>query len=146
MTHSYNFLDPIYFFLWTSAISFFFRTTRTYGVFLHNAAQQWVDINYKNSNGPSAHFMVESASLDLFIMMGPTPKEVVRQFGELTGKAHMPQVRNNLLFFNVGYSICLYMYIYIHTISTDWVDKRKMIFVIALKTTNQSLLILCLIS
>lgn len=58
-----------------------------------NAAQQWVDIDNNAQGGRSAHFMVESAALDLFVMFGPTPKDVVRQFTDLTGKAHLPQVR-----------------------------------------------------
>lgn len=77
---------------WSHNFRFSCRASRTFGIFLHNAAQQWVDITYKNSKGPSAHFMVESAALDLFVMMGPTPEKLVRQYTKLTGKAHMPQV------------------------------------------------------
>lgn len=36
--------------------------------------------------------MVESAALDLFVLFGPTPKDVVRQITELTGRAQLPQV------------------------------------------------------
>ncbi|KAJ8927406.1 hypothetical protein NQ314_020186 [Rhamnusium bicolor] len=51
---------------------------RTTGIFLHNAAEQWVDIDYSSSSSPSAYFMVESGALDLFVFLGPTPKEVIR--------------------------------------------------------------------
>jgi hypothetical protein len=40
--------------------------------------------------------MVESGLLDLFILLGPTPTEVVRQYVSLTGTAHLPQVNNSL--------------------------------------------------
>ncbi|XP_018562583.1 neutral alpha-glucosidase C isoform X1 [Anoplophora glabripennis] len=75
----------------------------TSGVFLHNAAQQWIDITYAESN-PIAYFMVESGTFDLFVMMGRTPKEIVRQFTDLTGKAHMPQL------WALGYHQCRYSY------------------------------------
>ncbi|CAG9823718.1 unnamed protein product [Phaedon cochleariae] len=75
----------------------------TTGIFLHNAAEQWVDISYKTRN-PSAYFMVESGTLDLFILLGPTPKSVVRQFTNLTGVAHMPQL------WTLGYHQCRWSY------------------------------------
>lgn len=48
--------------------------------------------------------MVESAALDLFVMMGPTPKDLVRQLVELTGKAHMPQVKKMLFRISEDYN------------------------------------------
>ncbi|KAJ8921961.1 hypothetical protein NQ315_008595 [Exocentrus adspersus] len=75
----------------------------TSGMFLHNAAQQWVDIDY-NGDNPSAYFMAESGTLDLFVMVGPTPKEIVRQFTNLTGIAHLPQL------WTLGYHQCRYSY------------------------------------
>lgn len=58
---------------------------------MHNAAEQWVDISYKSPK-PSTYFMVEGADFDLFLLAGPTPKDVVRQFTALTGKADLPPV------------------------------------------------------
>lgn len=75
----------------------------TVGIFWHNAAETWVDIsNSKDGNvmssivnlvsgskkesSVSAHFMSESGVMDLFILMGPTPKDVVKQYASLTGK------------------------------------------------------------
>jgi alpha 1,3-glucosidase len=40
--------------------------------------------------------MVESGLLDLFVLLGPTPTEVVRQYVSLTGTAHLPQVFDSL--------------------------------------------------
>lgn len=79
------------------------------GVFWHNAAETWVDItNSKDTNVVSsivnlvsghtpensidAHFMSESGVFDLFVLMGPKPKDVVRQYASLTGVAPLPQV------------------------------------------------------
>ncbi|VEN33509.1 unnamed protein product [Callosobruchus maculatus] len=64
----------------------------TAGIFLHNAAEQWVDVHYEKNGSPSTHFMVDSGSFDLFVMLGPNIEKVVQQFTDLTGKAHMPQV------------------------------------------------------
>ncbi|KAJ8949575.1 hypothetical protein NQ318_016206 [Aromia moschata] len=73
-----------------------------FGIFLHNAAEQWVDISYANT--PSAYFMVESGTLDFFVMLGPGPTEVIRQFTSLTGVAHMPQL------WTLGYHQCRFTY------------------------------------
>lgn len=72
----------------------FSRAKATAGIFLHNAAEQWVDISYDDKI-PSTYFMVESADFDLFFLSGPTPKETVRQFTKLTGTAKLPPVSPN---------------------------------------------------
>lgn len=59
-------------------------------MFLHNAAQQWIDINTKD--GVSAYFMVEGGSLDIFTFPGPTPRDTVKQYISLTGTAPLPQM------------------------------------------------------
>lgn len=51
-----------------------------------------MDISYKSSK-PSTYFMVEGADFDLFLLTGPTPKDVVRQFTALTGTADLPPVK-----------------------------------------------------
>ncbi|CAH1964832.1 unnamed protein product [Acanthoscelides obtectus] len=76
----------------------------TTGIFLHNAAEQWVDIRYTKDGSPSAHFMVDSGSFDLFVMLGPNIENVVQQFTDLTGKAQMPQL------WTLGYHQCRWSY------------------------------------
>ncbi|XP_028133936.1 neutral alpha-glucosidase C-like [Diabrotica virgifera virgifera] len=78
---------------------------KTSGIFLHNAAEQWIDAS-SGSEGkdPSVYFIVERAAFDLFILLGPTPKEIVRQFTGLTGKAHLPQI------WALGYHQCRFSY------------------------------------
>ncbi|XP_018562576.1 neutral alpha-glucosidase C isoform X2 [Anoplophora glabripennis] len=81
-------------------------SNKTVGIFLNNAAEQWVDIDYEGdelTNG-SAYFMVESGTLDLFLLPGPTPKDVVRQYTNLTGVAHLPQL------WTLGYHQCRWSY------------------------------------
>ncbi|KAG5886479.1 hypothetical protein JTB14_026739 [Gonioctena quinquepunctata] len=75
----------------------------TSAIFLHNAAEQWIDITY-NSTRPSAYFMVEGAAFDLFVLLGPTPKDLVRQMTTMTGKAHLPQL------WTLGYHQCRFSY------------------------------------
>ncbi|CAH1964829.1 unnamed protein product [Acanthoscelides obtectus] len=77
----------------------------TSGIFLHNAAQQWVDITYKEKLKPSARFIVEGGTLDLFLFFGPSFKDVVRQYVDLTGRMHMPQL------WTLGYHQCRYSYL-----------------------------------
>lgn len=43
-----------------------------------------------------AHFMSESGVLDLFLYLGPTPKDVIRQNAALTGVYPLPPVINFL--------------------------------------------------
>jgi len=50
----------------------------------------WVDI--ENTDTHSSYFMVNSGVLDLFVFNGPTLPDAVRQYTEITGRPHMPQV------------------------------------------------------
>ncbi|XP_030754516.1 glucosidase 2 subunit alpha-like [Sitophilus oryzae] len=61
----------------------------TSGIFLHNAAEMFIDID---NNRKSAYFMVNGGTLDLFVLLGPSLKETVRQYVDLTGKPHLPQL------------------------------------------------------
>jgi len=36
--------------------------------------------------------MVDGGSLDLFVLLGPTLQETIRQYVNLTGAPHLPQV------------------------------------------------------
>uniref|UniRef100_A0A6P7G3N1 Glucosidase II subunit alpha n=1 Tax=Diabrotica virgifera virgifera TaxID=50390 RepID=A0A6P7G3N1_DIAVI len=81
---------------------------RTIGAFWLNAAETWVDINNskdrnvmssivnlvsgsKSENNVDVHFMSESGIVDIFILLGPTPKDAVKQYGSLTGVHPLPQ-------------------------------------------------------
>ncbi|KAK9871594.1 hypothetical protein WA026_012974 [Henosepilachna vigintioctopunctata] len=96
--------------------------TNTVGAFWLNAAETWVDIqNSKDQNVVSSfvnlvsgqtkenkvdvHFMSESGVVDLFILMGPSPKDCVKQYMSLTGVAPLPQ------YFTLGYHQSRWNYI-----------------------------------
>ncbi|RDA88221.1 hypothetical protein CP532_0298 [Ophiocordyceps camponoti-leonardi (nom. inval.)] len=93
------------------------RRDSTVGVFWLNAAETWVDIvkgqssvNPKNLGpGPKisthTHWISESGLLDVFVLMGPTPRDLTQTYGELTGYTAMPQE------FSIGYHQCRWNYI-----------------------------------
>ncbi|PHH80915.1 hypothetical protein CDD80_5835 [Ophiocordyceps camponoti-rufipedis] len=93
------------------------RKGSTVGVFWLNAAETWIDIvkghdsvNAKNLGpGPKTnthtHWISESGILDVFVLMGPTPHDLTRTYGELTGYTAMPQE------FSIGYHQCRWNYI-----------------------------------
>ncbi|KAH8416821.1 hypothetical protein KR222_005999, partial [Zaprionus bogoriensis] len=80
----------------------------TAGVYWQNAAETWVDINTAETNvvsslvnfvsgsrkstPPAAHFISESGIVDAFIMLGPKPLDVFKQYAALTGTHELPQL------------------------------------------------------
>lgn len=62
--------------------------SQTSGVFWHNAAETFVDIH----DTKSAHFISESGIIDVFILLGPSPHDVFKQYTKLTGVAALPPI------------------------------------------------------
>lgn len=74
----------------------------------------------------TANFMSESGVIDAFILLGPTPNDVFKQYTDLTGVAPLPQVKiqrkihanenkieqkwKNLQMFALGYHQCRWNY------------------------------------
>lgn len=93
------------------------RKDSTVGVFWLNAAETWIDIvKQKVSSNPMSlgtegdidtetHWISESGLLDVFVFLGPSPKDVVAQYSELTGYTHLPQ------HFALGYHQCRWNYV-----------------------------------
>ncbi|KAK4242235.1 2 subunit alpha glucosidase [Achaetomium macrosporum] len=93
------------------------RRDSSVGVFWLNAAETWVDITKgKDSKNPLAlgaksktsthtHWISESGLLDVFVFLGPTPKDLTAKYGELTGTTAMPQE------FALGYHQCRWNYV-----------------------------------
>ncbi|KAG6197668.1 hypothetical protein E4U10_008057 [Claviceps purpurea] len=92
------------------------RKDSSVGVFWLNAAETWIDIvKEKDSKNPLSlgksthstrtHWFSESGILDAFVFMGPTPRDITKKYGELTGYTAMPQE------FSVGYHQCRWNYI-----------------------------------
>lgn len=93
---------------------------RTAGVYWQNAAETWVDIYTTETNvvsslvnfvsgsrkttPPVAHFISESGIVDAFIMLGPKPMDVFKQYAALTGTHELPQL------FSLAYHQCRWNY------------------------------------
>ena len=93
------------------------KKNSTVGVFWLNAAETWVDI-IKQKQAHSAislgigakidtktHWISESGLLDVFVFLGPTPKDVTKAYGELTGFTSLPPD------FALGYHQCRWNYV-----------------------------------
>jgi alpha 1,3-glucosidase len=88
----------------------------TIGVFWLNAAETWIDIiKEKEAHNPlslgigsktdtKTHWISESGLIDVFVFLGPTPKEVTKAYGELTGYTQLPQE------FAIAYHQCRWNY------------------------------------
>ncbi|CEF87825.1 hypothetical protein SNK03_012001 [Fusarium graminearum] len=93
------------------------RKGSSVGVFWLNVAETWVDITKdKSSANPLSlgaggktsthtHWISESGLLDVFVLLGPTPSDLTKTYGELTGYTAMPQE------FAIGYHQCRWNYI-----------------------------------
>ncbi|KAK9770434.1 putative alpha/beta-glucosidase agdC [Seiridium cardinale] len=93
------------------------RKDSTVGVFWLNGAETWIDIvKAKESKNPLAlgltsktnthtHWVSESGLLDVFVFLGPTPQDISKTYGELTGTTAMPAE------FSIGYHQCRWNYV-----------------------------------
>ena len=93
------------------------RKDSTVGVFWLNAAETWVDIvKRKISSNPlglgfgaktdtETHWFSESGLLDVFVFLGPSPKDVISKYTELTGYTQLPQQ------FAIAYHQCRWNYV-----------------------------------
>ena len=82
-----------------------------------NAAETWVDIvKEKQSSNPlslgigakqdtKTHWFSESGLIDLFVFLGPEPKDIVQQYTSLTGYTQLPPL------FSTGYHQCRWNYV-----------------------------------
>eukprot|EP00124_Ichthyophonus_hoferi_P000356 Ihof_evm23s12 gene=Ihof_evmTU23s12 len=81
---------------------------RTVSLFWLNASETWIEIldALKNgvASGKDTHWISESGIMDVFIMFGPTPKDVATQYSKLTGTTSLPPK------FSMGYHQCRWNY------------------------------------
>eukprot|EP00339_Tiarina_fusa_P030034 CAMPEP_0117081322 /NCGR_PEP_ID=MMETSP0472-20121206/57326_1 /TAXON_ID=693140 ORGANISM="Tiarina fusus, Strain LIS" /NCGR_SAMPLE_ID=MMETSP0472 /ASSEMBLY_ACC=CAM_ASM_000603 /LENGTH=633 /DNA_ID=CAMNT_0004809223 /DNA_START=225 /DNA_END=2123 /DNA_ORIENTATION=- len=75
----------------------------TSAVFWLNAAETWVDIDHKEDK-VDTHWFSESGALDFFVLLGPTPKDIFRQYAALTGTQELPPL------FSIAYHQCRWNY------------------------------------
>jgi alpha 1,3-glucosidase len=93
------------------------RKGSTVGVFWLNGAETWVDIvkstartnplalGVKGEITTQTHWVSESGLLDVFVFLGPTPADVIKSYGELTGYTTLPQS------FSIAYHQCRWNYV-----------------------------------
>ena len=83
------------------------NTKNSVGLFWLNAAEGWIDVK-KGGQGwfsggdhqVDTFWMFESGIVDLFVMLGPGPRDVSRQYGALTGNTALPPE------FSIAYHQC----------------------------------------
>lgn len=82
------------------------RPKQTAGVFFLNSAEMWIDIEKTNDGQvqTDTHWIAESGLLDLFVFMGPAPKDIFRQYAKVTGFPSMPPM------FSLAYHQCRWNY------------------------------------
>ncbi|XP_028363622.1 neutral alpha-glucosidase C [Phyllostomus discolor] len=95
---------------------------RTFGIFWLNSSETLVEINtepagkdtvtqmgpvaakQKDSSRTNVRWMSESGIIDVFLLTGPTPSDVFKQYSSLTGTQAMPPL------FSLGYHQCRWNY------------------------------------
>lgn len=84
-------------------------TTQTVGVFWFNPTETFVEVQQNDkisTNKPSmtTHWISESGIIDVFILPGPDPKSMYKQYSMLTGTTPIPPM------FALGYHQCRWNY------------------------------------
>ena len=77
----------------------------TVAIFNAVGSETWIDIAHPSAQSTNTHWISESGILDLFILPGPTPTDVFRQYGDLTGTAPLPA------HWALGYHQCRWNYV-----------------------------------
>ena len=92
------------------------RKNSTVGLFWLNGAETWVDIvKAKRSSNPlslgsggvdtETHWISESGVLDIFVFLGPSPRDVIKTYSGLTGTQNLPPQ------FAIAYHQCRWNYV-----------------------------------
>jgi len=79
----------------------------TAGIFWFNPSETFIDISDGGSNTSpykQSHWISESGEIDVFLLPGPSPKEVFAQYTRLTGTQQLPPM------FALGYHQCRWNY------------------------------------
>lgn len=77
----------------------------TVGIFNAIASETWIDVSHPTEQSTLTHWMSESGILDVFLLPGPTPEDVFKQYAGLTGTTAMPA------HWALGYHQCRWNYI-----------------------------------
>ncbi|KAL4788496.1 glycosyl hydrolases family 31-domain-containing protein [Aspergillus varians] len=79
------------------------RKDSTVAVLWLNAAETWIDI-VKSKTDTQSHWISENGQIDVFVLLGPSPRDISKKYGELTGYTQLPQQ------FAIAYHQCRWNY------------------------------------
>ncbi|KAF8058741.1 glycoside hydrolase family 31 protein [Lyophyllum atratum] len=77
----------------------------TVGIFHAIGSETWIDVGHASDKSTETHWISESGILDLFLMPGPTPEDIFRQYSRLTGTTVLPA------HWSLGYHQCRWNYV-----------------------------------
>lgn len=80
-------------------------TKTTVAVFHLVSSETWIDVSHASDQSTETHWISESGIMDTFLLPGPTPEDVFRQYAKLTGTAVMPA------HWSLGYHQCRWNYV-----------------------------------
>jgi len=80
-------------------------TDTTVGIFNAVASETWIDVSHVSEESTDTHWISESGILDLFLLPGPSPKDIFTQYSKLTGTPVIPP------HWSLGYHQCRWNYI-----------------------------------
>jgi alpha 1,3-glucosidase len=77
----------------------------TVAIFNAVGSETWIDVAHPTARSTGTHWISESGILDLFILPGPSPADVFRQYSGLTGATPLPA------HWALGYHQCRWNYV-----------------------------------
>ncbi|KAG6819063.1 hypothetical protein H0H93_015852 [Arthromyces matolae] len=91
-------------------------TDSTVGIFHAVGSETWIDVAHGSAKSTETHWVSESGIMDIFLMPGPTPEDIFKQYSTLTGTSVLPAQ------WSLGYHQCRWNYVNSDDIRT--VQKR----------------------
>jgi alpha 1,3-glucosidase len=88
----------------------------TVAVFNALGSETFIDVYHPTKESTQTQWIAESGVLDVFLIPGPTPKDVFKQYAGLTGTSPMPAL------WSLGYHQCRWNYVSTEDVRT--VQKR----------------------
>lgn len=77
----------------------------TVAIFNAVGSDTWIDVSHASHKSTETHWVSESGIMDVFILPGPTPADVFKQYSRLTGSPVMPA------HWSLGYHQCRWNYV-----------------------------------
>jgi len=80
------------------------KVTGTAGIFWFNPSETYVDVMNQDDGTKNTHWISESGIIDIFMLPGPSPQDMYRQYSKITGTMKLPPM------FSLGYHQCRWNY------------------------------------